>query len=190
MSDYFNELVDQLRENHLSINPTYLHGLLTGFATTPEPDREKLYLEISEEQPLPDSLREEMIGVADFLSEELSLHEFKALFQVDHNSEPEQWINGYLKAVELHDEQWREENVCHPKAGATLIMLHSLINEEVRQELKIIQPGHEELREAPEMVTDLVQSIYHYFHDDLDSSFNFDANVNMAADSIQLILWI
>ena len=43
MSDYFNELVDQLRENHLSINPPYLHGLLTGFATTPEPDLEKLY---------------------------------------------------------------------------------------------------------------------------------------------------
>jgi hypothetical protein len=184
MSDYFNELVDQLRENHLSINPPYLHGLLTGFATTPEPDPEKLYMEISGEQPLPDSLRDDVIEVADFLSEDLSLHEFKALFQVDHSSEPEHWINGYLKAVELHDEQWREENDCHPKAGAALIMLHSLIDEELRQELKIIQPGHEELRETPEMVTDLVHSIYHYFHGDLDSSFNFDEESNLPANEL------
>ena len=47
MSDYFNELVDQLRENHLSIDPPYLHGLLTGFATTTEPDLAKLYTAIT-----------------------------------------------------------------------------------------------------------------------------------------------
>jgi len=184
MSDFFNELVERLHKNHLPINPPYLHGLLTGFATTPEPDPEKLYMEISGGQPLPDPLREEMIEVADFLSEDLSLHEFKALFQVDHNSEPEHWIKGYLKAVELHNEQWREENDCHPKAGAALIMLHSLIDEELRQELNIIQPGHEELREAPEMVTDLVHSIYHYFHGDLDSSFNFDDESNLPSNEL------
>jgi hypothetical protein len=184
MSDYFNVLVEQLRENHVSINPPYLHGLLTGFATTPEPDAEKLYLEISGEQPLPDTLREALIEVAGFLSEDLSLYEFKALFQADHDSEPEHWINGYLKAVELHDEQWREENDCHPKAGAALIILHSLIDEELRQELKIIQPGHEELREAPEMVTDLVHSIYHYFHGDQDSSFNFAEESSLPANEL------
>ena len=184
MSDYFNELVDQLHEYHLSIDPPCLHGLLTGFATTPDPDLEKLYMEISGEQPLPESLRDEVLNVVDFLSEDLSLHEFKALFQVDHDSEPEHWINGYLKAVELHEEQWREENDCHPKAGAALIMLHSLINEELRQELKIIQPGHEELREAPEMVTDLVHSIYHYIHGDLDSSFNFDDEPSLPVDEL------
>jgi uncharacterized protein YecA (UPF0149 family) len=184
MSDYFNELVDQLCKNHVFINPPYLHGLLTGFATTPEPDLEKLIMEVSGEQPLPDSLQEELIEAADFLSEDLSLHEFKALFRADHNSEPEHWINGYLKAVELHDEQWREENDCHPRAGAALIMLHSLIDEELRQELKIIQPGHEELREAPEMVTDLAHGIYHYFHGDLDSSFNFDEESSLPANEL------
>jgi hypothetical protein len=184
MSDYFIELVDQLRENHLSIDPPYLHGLLTGFATIPEPGLAKLYMEISGELPLPESIREEVLNVVDFLSEDLSLHEFKALFQVDHDSEPERWINGYLKAVELHEEQWREENDCHPKAGAALIMLHSLINEELRQELKIIQPGHEELREAPGMVTDLVHSIYHYIHGDLDLSFNFDNESEPPADEL------
>jgi uncharacterized protein YgfB (UPF0149 family) len=138
MSDYFIELVDQLHEYHLPIDPPCLHGLLTGFATTPDPDLAKLYSEISGKQPLPESLREEVLNVVDFLSEDLSLHEFKAIFQADHDSKPERWINGYLKAVELHDEQWQEENNCHPKAGATLIMLHSLINEEVRKEFKII----------------------------------------------------
>ena len=92
MSDYFNELVDLLRENHLTVDPPYLHGLLTGFATTPDPDLAKLYMEISGEQPLSQSLREEVLNVADFLSEDLSLHEFKALFQVDHNSKPE-WMH-------------------------------------------------------------------------------------------------
>lgn len=184
MSDYFNELVDQMRENHLSIDPSHLHGLLTGFATTPEPELEKLYMEISGEQPFPESIREEVLNVVDFLSEDLSLHEFKALFQVDHDGEPERWINGYLKAVELHEEQWREENDCHPKAGAALIMLQSLIDEELRQELKIIQPGHEELQEAPEMVTDLVHSIYHYIHGDLDSSFSFDNKSEPPADEL------
>ncbi|MGB5443294.1 MAG: SEC-C metal-binding domain-containing protein, partial [Gammaproteobacteria bacterium] len=124
------------------------------------------------------------LNVVDFLSKDLSLHEFKALFQVGHDSEPEHWINGYLKAVELHEEQWREENDCHPKAGAALILLHSLINEELRQDLKIIQPGHEELREAPEMVTDLVHSIYHYIHGDLDSSFNFDDEPSLHVDEL------
>jgi len=103
---------------------------------------------------------------------------------VGHDSEPEHWINGYLKAVETHEEQWREENDCHPKAGAALIILHSPIDEELRQELKIIQPGHEELREAPEMVTDLVLSIYHYFHGDLDSSFKFDDESDPSDDEL------
>ena len=184
MSDYFNELIDQLHEYHLSIDAPYLHGLLTGFATTLDPDLAKLYIEISGEQPLPESLRDEVLNVVDFLSEDLSHYEFKALFQVDHDSEPEHWINGYLKSVELHEEQWREENDCHPKACAALIVLHSLINEELRQELKIIQPGHEELREATEMVTDLVHSIYHYIHGDLDSSFNFDDEPRLPVDEL------
>ena len=81
MSDYFNALVDQLREFHLSIDPPFLHGLLTGFATTPEPDLAKLYVEIAGEQPLAESIREEVLNVVDFLSEDLSVHEFKALFQ-------------------------------------------------------------------------------------------------------------
>ena len=184
MSEYFNELVHQLHEYHLSIDLPRLHGLLTGFATTPDPDLAKLYMEISGEQPLPESLRDEVRNVVDFLSEDLSLHEFKALFQADHDSEPEHWINGYLKSVELHEEQWREENECHPKAGAALIILHSLINEELRQELNIVQPGHEELREAPQMVTDLVHSIYHYMHGDLDSSFDFDNESELPDDEL------
>ena len=184
MSDYFKELVDQLQENHLSIDAPYLHGLLAGFATTPDPDLAKLHMEISVEQPLPESLWKEVHNVVDFLSEDLSVNEFHAFFKTDSNDEPERWINGYLKAVEIHEEQWREENDCHPKAGAALVILHSLVNEELRQELKIAQPGHEELREAPEMVTDLVISIYHYFHGDLDSLFRFDDESSLPVDEL------
>ena len=34
MSDYFYTLVNQLHEHHMLSDPPYVHGLLTGFATT------------------------------------------------------------------------------------------------------------------------------------------------------------
>ena len=68
MSDYFYELVARLQENHLLIDPPYIHGLLTGFATTPDPDLEKLWMEIAAERPLPEQLQDEVIDVIDFLS--------------------------------------------------------------------------------------------------------------------------
>jgi hypothetical protein len=184
MSDYFYTLVDRLHEHNMLSDPPYLHGLLTGFATTPDGDIEKLFLEIAGERPLPEQLREEVIEVIDFLSEYLSLNDYQALFRPERDNEPERWINGYLKAVEIHEEQWREENELHPKAGAALVILHSLIDEELREELKIIQPGHQELREQPELVSELAITIYQRFHGDLDEAFDTDYQSGLPADEL------
>ena len=67
MSEYFTTLVNQLHEHHMLCDPPYVHGLLTGFATTPDGDLDKLYLEIAGERPLPEQLREELTDVIDFL---------------------------------------------------------------------------------------------------------------------------
>jgi hypothetical protein len=167
-SDYFYELVKQLHDYHLHADAPYVHGLLTGFATTPDGDLEKLCLEIAGERALPEQLREELIDTIDFLSEDLSLNDFEALFQPGRGDEPERWIKGYLRCVEIHEAQWREANEQHPKAAYALVMLHSLVDEQVREELRITQPGHQALREQPELVTDLALTIYQRFHGDLD----------------------
>jgi hypothetical protein len=185
MSDYFYTLVDQLHEHHLRSDPPYIHGLLTGFATIPDADFEKLYLEIAVDQPLPGQLRDAVIETIDYLSEDLSINEFHALFRPERDNEPERWINGYLKAVEIHKEQWREENELHPKAGAALVILHSMVDEELRKELKILQPGHQELRDGPEIVTDLALAIYQHFHGDLEDEFDTDNRFKLHADEQQ-----
>ena len=182
MSDYFYELVARLQENQLLTDPPYIHGLLTGFATTPDPDHEKLWMEIAAGRLLPEQLQDEVIDVIGFLSEDLSSNNFHALFREDSNSEPERWINGYLKTVEIHEEQWREENEFHAKAAIALVTLHSLIDEEVRQEFNIIQPGHQELREQPEKVTHLAITIHQHFHGDLDDEFNAGNGFDLPVD--------
>ena len=84
--------------------------------------------------------------------------------------------------MELHEEQWREENELHPKAGHALVILHTLIDEELRKDLNITQPGHEELREAPEFVIDLVLAIYQHFYGDLDDVFDTDYPFDLPDD--------
>jgi hypothetical protein len=182
-SDYFYELVNQLHDYHLHADPPYMHGLLTGFATTPDGDLEKLCLEIAGERPLPEQLREELIDTIDFLSEDLSLNDFQALFQPEQGDEPERWIKGYLRSVEIHEARWREENEQHPKAVFALAMLHSLVDEQVREELRITQPGDQALREQPELVTYLALTIYQRFHGDLDDDpYATDDPFGLSAD--------
>lgn len=168
MSDDFDQLIAHLQADYASIDPPYIHGLLTGYSTTPDPDLDKLGMQVTGMGPLAGSHQEDLVDMMDFLSEDLSLHEFSARFNVDCGDEPERWINGYLKAVDIHADQWREENECHPKAAAALAMLHGLINNEIGEALRIEQPGAESVREDPELVTELVTVIYQEFHGDLD----------------------
>jgi hypothetical protein len=183
ISDYFSQLANQLHQYHLPVDPPYLHGLLTGFATTPEGDLEKLCLEIAGGHPFPDPLREELIDTVDILSEDLSLNDFQARFQAEHGDEPERWIKGYLRSVEIHEAQWHEENEYYPKAASALVVLHSLVDEQVREELRITRPGDQELREQPALVTDLALTIYQCFHGDLDDeACAYDDQFDLPAD--------
>ncbi len=163
MQDFFHELAEQLHENGLSIDPPYLHGLLTGLATTPDLDISLVWPEIQQEGELQEPLQNEVIDAIDLLSEDLYLHDFEALFRADRDDEPERWIKGYFRAVELHEDQWEEWNEIHLDAGKAMMVLRALIDDQIRQVLGIDQAGHEMIREEPEIVTTLVQAIHHHF---------------------------
>jgi hypothetical protein len=172
MSDDFQELVRELRGRGLSIDAPYFHGLLTGYATTPDPDPEVLRPEIGGERPVSILLLEKIFYYIELLSENLSANEYQALFRADREDEPERWLEGYFRAVELHEEQWEEENENHPKAGMAFLVLRSLIDPNIRRVLDIKEPGEQELREHPELVTQLVQAIYIRYYNDLDDEFD------------------
>ena len=133
MSDHFVELIRELAKYHISTEEPFLHGLLTGCATIPALDQEKLFLEISPGQPLAESVRDAVLEVVAALSEQLSRDAFQARFDIDQDNAFERWISGYIKAVEIHEHQWQEENEFHTAAGAALIMLNGLVNEELRR---------------------------------------------------------
>ena len=168
MSDHFVELVRELAKYHISTEEPFLHGLLTGCATIPALDQEKLFLEISPGQPLAESVRDAVLEVVAVLSGQLSRDAFQTRFDIDQDNEFERWIGGYLKAVEIHEHQWQEENEFHTSAGAALIMLHGLIDKELRRDIDIGLPGPDDLQDDPELVTNLVLDIYHEFHDEMD----------------------
>ena len=93
-------------ENH-SLSSTYLVGREGLLGLCPRPfgvsvANATLHHEVAGEHPLSKPLQDEVIILMGFLSEDLSTNEFHALFQTDSNDEPERWINGYLKAVEIH----------------------------------------------------------------------------------------
>jgi len=52
MGDSFNELVRQLADYDVAVDEAFLHGLLTGYATTPKMDSDALFATIAGEQPL------------------------------------------------------------------------------------------------------------------------------------------
>jgi hypothetical protein len=186
ISDYFSRLVNQLQEYQRHVDPPYVHGPRTGIATTPDGDLEKLCVEIAGERPLPEQLREEVIEAIDLLPEDLSLNDFEALFQPGHGDEPERWFKGYLRSVEIHEAQRREENGHHPKAAYALVLLHSRVDEQVRKDLRIVQPGHQALRGQPEPLTDLALTIYQRFHGDLDDeAYASDDQFDRPADESQ-----
>jgi len=181
VSDYFDELVGCLTESKTAVDAPYFHGLLTGFATVPEARLGKLWPEISGGHALAKSLQAAVNVVLVILADELSASEFQARFRTDRDDEPERWINGYLKAVALHEAQWEEANELHPEAATALILLHTLVDTELRRDLRIGQPGRDELRQDPELVSQLVVSIYRYFHSDADD------DLDLFADEIPLL---
>jgi uncharacterized protein YecA (UPF0149 family) len=172
MIDDFPELVEQLSASGLAVDPPHFHGLLTGFASTSDPDMDKLWKELGGDQPLAVAMKEAVANLLDLLSEDLSINEFRAQFK-DDRDEPKRWLSGYFRAIELHEEQWEEENESHPKAAMALVLLHSFLDEKLRKGLKLEQSGYEDLTEDLQIVSELVAAIYQRTHGDLDDEFDF-----------------
>ncbi len=169
--DYFDELVRQLAEYHVAVDETFLHGLLTGYATIPAMDSENLFPAIAGEQPLAESVGETVFDSINLLAADLSTHAFQARFDVDRDADAKHWLDGYFKAVEIHERDWQELNEFHLEAGANLIMLHSMNDAKLHRELDMDLPGPKELKEYPQLVTNLVLSIYDRFQGDADDDF-------------------
>lgn len=168
----FPKLVGQLSGSGFTVDPPHLHGLLTGFATTPDPDMNKLWNEVGGDQPFSETMKEAVTDLLDGLSEDLSVNEFRAEFGKGQE-DPQRWLKGYFRAIELHEEQWQDENENHPKAAMALAVLHSFLDEKLRKDLNIEQPGYEALKEDPQIVSELVVAIYQRFYGDLDEEFGF-----------------
>jgi len=168
LSDDFALLVAALREKLPAIDAPYLHGLLAACATVPQPDSEKFLAEISDQYPLPQSLADKVISSIGLLRKELSTDTFTARFELAEKDEAKRWIEGYLRAVEIHERQWKAGNELHPAAAPPLLMLHTIAREEFRRQLNTRVPGYEDLDEFPHLVTSLVMKIYRQFHNLVD----------------------
>jgi hypothetical protein len=168
VGDYFDELVCRLAEYHVAVDEAFLHGLLTGYATIPAMDSENLFPAIAGEQPLAESVGEAVFDTIKSLSEDLSTYAFQARFDVDRDDDAKQWLDGYFKAVEIHEEDWQELNEFHPEAGVSLIMLHTVSDAKLHDELEMDVPGPKDLKENPQIISNLVLNIYNDFHGDQD----------------------
>ncbi len=172
MRDCFDELIRQLAAYGIAIDEAFLHGLLSGCATIPLVDLDKLNLELSSGQPLADVVREAMVDAVHELSAALSDESFRARFDTGQDAAARRWIEGYVKAVDLHEVQWEQQNELHLDAGANLIMLHALIDGTLQRDIDMSLPGPADLQEHPALVTNLVLDIYQQFHDDADDDFD------------------
>ena len=164
MDNYFDELVRQLAEYHVAVDPAYLHGLLTGFATIPTMDSLSLLPAIAGEQPLAESVIEAVFDSINSLAKDLSAHEFQARFDLHRDTDAKRWLDGYCKAVEIQEEDWRELNELHLNAGSHLTMLHTMRDAKLHRDLAMDLPGPKDLKKNPQLVTDLVSGIYDEFH--------------------------
>ena len=164
VSDIFSELVQEFAAYEVVVDETFLHGLLTGYATIPAMDSESLFPAIAGEQPLAESVVEKVFDCIDLLARNLATHEFRTRFGVDREAGAKQWLDGFFKAVEIHESEWEELNDIHPEAGANIVMLYSMNDAKLHDELDMDLPGPDDLKEHPQLVTNLVLNIYDHFH--------------------------
>ena len=171
MHKYFDDLVRQLGEYRVAVDDAFLHGLLTGYATIPAMDSVSLFLAIAGEQPLAESVYETVFESVSSLGVALSKYNYQARFDVDSAADAKRWLDGYFKAVEIHEAHWQELNESHPEAGANLVMLHTMSNAKLHREFNMDLPGPKDLKKYPQLVTNLVLDIYHQFHVVADDTF-------------------
>jgi Uncharacterised protein family (UPF0149)/SEC-C motif len=164
VENQFNELIRQLTDYDVAVDEAYLHGLLTGYATIPEMNAEGLFPAIAGGQPLAESVIATVFECINLLAAELSTHAFRARFDINRDADTKHWLDGYFKAVEIHERDWQELNDSQPEAGAKLIMLHTMHDSELHDDLEMDLPGPGDLKEYPQLVTNLVVSIYDKFH--------------------------
>ena len=170
-SDHFHKLVQQLRACDIVVDEAFLHGLLTGYATIPAMDVKMLSPAIAGEHSLADRVIEEVLANICALAADLSAAVFRAHFDHSRMASARQWLDGYFKAVKIHESDWEALNSTRPRAAASLIALHSMNDVSFHRGTKMNLPGPNDLEDDPHLVTDLVQNIFDRFHDIADDDF-------------------
>ena len=176
MGDYFDELVRDLVDYQVTVNAAFLHGLLTGYATVPTMNSEHLFPAIAGKQALAESVVEKVFDNINLLGVDLSTQAFQARFDVERDGDAKHWLDGYLKAVAIHESDWQELNEYHIAAGANLLFLNCMNDTELCNDLDIDVPGPEDLAENPQLVTNMVIDIYDQFHGPADDDFALDSD--------------
>ena len=100
----------------------------------------------------------------DLIAKDLSARAFEARFDFDDDVTAKLWLDGYFKAVVLHERAWEELNEERPKAAANLIGLHSMKDPKLQRAFGMGLPGPADLKEDPRLVTEMVQNIYDWFN--------------------------
>ena len=86
MSNNFDELVRLLPQYQHPVDSAFLHGLLTGCATIPTVNYERLFDTIAPKQPLPEDAVESPFDSIDQIAEALSVATFEPRFDIRRNS--------------------------------------------------------------------------------------------------------
>jgi hypothetical protein len=165
-NNQFSDLVRQLSAYHVAADEANLHGLLSGFATIPAMDSRKLVAAIAGEQALAEAVIEKVLECIGLIAAELSEQAFEARFDSDDIASAGQWLDGYFEAVALHESDWEALNEDRPRAGASLLALHSMKDPKFERDLGMGLPGPSDLRNEPQLVSIFVQNIYDWFHYD------------------------
>jgi hypothetical protein len=180
--DNFKELVKLLAQNRVAVDRAYLHGLLTGCATIPAMDSNAILSAIAGERALGESVVDTVFSSINLLAEDLSANKFEARFDHGSGTDANNWLDGYFRAVEIHETDWEGLNEHHPMAAASLVALHSMRDAKFHRDLSMELPGPKDLEDDPKLLTDLVQNVYDRFQgpvgdevveDELTTRFDF-----------------
>ena len=153
------ERFEQLAGTFPVHDPVWLHGLLTGFASTPDPDEEALrrLLEL-DASDLP-WLETDLL--VDLLREDLDVFELSPVFGPRGEDRPKDWLRGYFDAVRAHEGQWEELTAAEPSAGIGVAILQSCLDEDLDEVFGMAALGDGDLDNRPALIRGLAISIHH-----------------------------
>lgn len=159
MTPKFAALMEEFRANGSSLSAPYVHGLLTATATALEPKIASLWTCIDADNQLSETLKATANEFMSDAENELGANEYQAELGPSNQSFRE-WVQGYFRSVELHEEQWESLNEADPNIAMAIVTLSSFMDEGVRDTLNFSSSAADEIAESPSILSELATTIY------------------------------